>query len=342
VAQHTTLIEPCFADALQAIVQATDLSPETRSQWASALRQIAKAQNKPLETLPARWTAARFNVGRLHHAMVGSNPKTLANQKSNVKAALLWFGKETGVPSRGAPLARDWQTLRNGLADRRRRAGLSALMRYCSANNIPPAAVDEGVINRFMRYRADTTSLAANDAARRAIARAWNACAGALEGWPSQRLLEPPVKSAAGPAWEDFPEGLRNDILNHLAGMTANPSPPSGWIEDFHLQALDHARHTRKSPAEAGHVLSLSGSFKSRSAAFKTRVAAERVPFVPRSAPDHRCFGHCAVSQPDLWKPPRQQPQGDKQHQSVRPCGTSGKARASGWRCRRRLVICYP
>src|SRR6266571_8922654 len=24
----------------------------------------------------------------------------------------------------------------------------------------------------------------------------------------------------------------------------ANPSPPSGWIEDFHLQATDHARHT--------------------------------------------------------------------------------------------------
>jgi hypothetical protein len=24
----------------------------------------------------------------------------------------------------------------------------------------------------------------------------------------------------------------------------ANPSPPSGWIEDFHLQAVDHPRHT--------------------------------------------------------------------------------------------------
>jgi integrase len=160
--------------------------------------------------------------------MVGSNPKTLANQKSNVKAALLWFGKETGVPSRGAPLARDWQTLRNRLSDRRRRAGLSALMRYCSANNIPPAAIDEGVINRFMRYRADTTSLSANDAARRAIARAWNFCAGTIEGWPSQRLLEPPVKSAAGPAWEDFPEGLRNDILTHLAGMTAKKRRVNG------------------------------------------------------------------------------------------------------------------
>ena len=24
-----------------------------------------------------------------------------------------------------------------------------------------------------------------------------------------------------------------------------NPSPPSGWIKDFHLQAVGHARHTR-------------------------------------------------------------------------------------------------
>src|SRR5829696_7652704 len=28
----------------------------------------------------------------------------------------------------------------------------------------------------------------------------------------------------------------------------ANPSPPSGWVEDFHLQAVEHARHTMKRP----------------------------------------------------------------------------------------------
>src|SRR4051795_10611105 len=28
----------------------------------------------------------------------------------------------------------------------------------------------------------------------------------------------------------------------------ANPSPPSGWIEDSHLQAVDYARHTNKRP----------------------------------------------------------------------------------------------
>ena len=28
----------------------------------------------------------------------------------------------------------------------------------------------------------------------------------------------------------------------------ANPSPPSGWVKDFHLQAVDHARHTTNKP----------------------------------------------------------------------------------------------
>jgi hypothetical protein len=44
---------------------------------------------------------------------------------------------------------------------------------------------------------------------------------------------------------------LHASFRPHLA-MTplrfANPSPPSGWIEDFHLQAVDHARHTTKRP----------------------------------------------------------------------------------------------
>src|SRR5215831_3691475 len=39
----------------------------------------------------------------------------------------------------------------------------------------------------------------------------------------------------------------------------ANPSPPSGWIEDSHLQAVDHARHTknrgRGKPGRDEHLL---------------------------------------------------------------------------------------
>ncbi len=32
-------------------------------------------------------------------------------------------------------------------------------------------------------------------------------------------MTEPPLKAKEGPAWEDFPEGLRRDIDKHLAGL---------------------------------------------------------------------------------------------------------------------------
>jgi hypothetical protein len=34
-----------------------------------------------------------------------------------------------------------------------------------------------------------------------------------------------------------------------------NPSPPSGWVEDFHLRAIEHARHTTNPLAREGHAL---------------------------------------------------------------------------------------
>src|SRR5208283_5505181 len=37
----------------------------------------------------------------------------------------------------------------------------------------------------------------------------------------------------------------------------ANPSPPSGWVEDLHLLAVEHARHTKKRSTEVLPVLFL-------------------------------------------------------------------------------------
>src|SRR5262249_187223 len=51
---------------------------------------------------------------------------------------------------------------------------------------------------------------------RRVLARLWNGCVGKIEDWPTVRLFEPPVKTAAGPWFEDFHKGLRDDIETHL------------------------------------------------------------------------------------------------------------------------------
>ena len=217
--QKTELLEPSFAEVLKAVEQ-SDLPTSKQSAWACSLRQIANSLTKPVSAIPARWTNARFAIARLQPAQVGANPKTLANHKSNVKAALVWFAGAKDLPSRGVPLGADWAVLRDRLSDRRTRSILYSLMRYCSAKQISPLALTEDVLDGYMQYRAEATALACDSAARRSIARQWNACRSTIDGWPDIRLSEPPIKTPSGPAWDQFPEGLRQDVEAHLRRKT--------------------------------------------------------------------------------------------------------------------------
>jgi hypothetical protein len=213
--ESSILIETSFADAI-AVIAALE---QTRRHWPTSMRQIAKALDKPIKVIPARYSAVRADLAQLHEAPAGLTAKTLQNHKSNTKSALLWLEREKGIPRHGAPLIAAWEELRalvrNGVA----RSRLSSLMRYCSANNISPAEVDETVLDRFVNYRS-RCSKSADDAFRRLLARAWNANVGTIPGWPALRLVEPPVKAAVEVEWSEFPKELRSDIERYLQGLT--------------------------------------------------------------------------------------------------------------------------
>src|SRR5258708_1913267 len=147
------LIETSFADAIEIIAKAAELPEQTRRHWATSLRQIAKALDKPLELIPARYSAIRADVINLHQVPTGLTLKTLQNHKSNAKRALLWLAKERGIPQHGARLTLEWEALRREIQDALIRARLSSFMRYSSANKITPAEVDEVVVDRFIEYR---------------------------------------------------------------------------------------------------------------------------------------------------------------------------------------------
>jgi integrase len=213
------LLEPSFADAIGAIEQADDLSDQHRRHWTCSLSQIAKWLDRPLMLIPARLTSVRIAVAQLHHARLGITAKTLANHKSNVRAALRWFNNKHDVPVRGVPLSLEWAKLCDGIKDRGQKARLYSLMRYCSGRGIGPTSVDDTILDDYLLYRAETTALASNNTARRSIARSWNTCAIAVAGWPQQPLTEPAIKALAGPAWEDFPAGLRREVEVYLTGL---------------------------------------------------------------------------------------------------------------------------
>ena len=209
--EHTAM-EPTFVDAITAISAATDLPEQTRRHWCSSLVGIAKAFDQPIELIPARYSAVRARMAALHHVPLDWVPKTLANHRSNTKSALIWFAKEKDVVPHGVSLSPVWDRLRTQLADPSTRYRLMPLMRFCSGIHIDPEAVDEAVIDRYMDHRARTTARASDAASRRILARLWNTGIGRIDGWPQVRLIEPPVKAAEGPAWDDLPEGLRTDI----------------------------------------------------------------------------------------------------------------------------------
>ena len=151
--QTTVPIEPSFADAISMIGRSDELSEQTRRHWATSLRQIAKALHKPLELVPARYSAICKDLAHLHEVPAGLTAKTLRNHKSNAKSALLWLAREKGVPRHGVPLTPSWEALRVEIANTRTRHRLSSLMRYCSAKGLAPDDIDEAVIDRFMDYR---------------------------------------------------------------------------------------------------------------------------------------------------------------------------------------------
>jgi hypothetical protein len=217
--ENPILIETSFADAVAIITAAAELPEQTRRHWPTSMRQIAKIMDKPLEVIPARYSAIRADLSQLHHAPAGLTPKTLQNHKSNTKSALLWLAREKGVPEHGAPLTAAWETLRAGIKDRLVRSRLSSMMRYCSANNVPPTEVDEAVVDRFVVYRS-RCGKPADDAFRRLFARAWNANVGILAGWPSRQLLVPAVKATVEIEWSEFSERLRQEIDQYLRGLT--------------------------------------------------------------------------------------------------------------------------
>jgi hypothetical protein len=189
-----TLIETSFAGAIEIISASPELPEQTRRHWITSLRQIAKAFDKPLEVIPARFSAVRAELFGLHQAPLGLTIKTLRNHKSNVKAALLWLEQERGVPKYGTPLTTAWETLRAEVKDSLVRMRLSALMRYCSAKDIVPANVDEAAIDAFIDYRV-CLGKSGDPAFRRLLAKAWNSCVAVIPGWPARRLVEPAPKS---------------------------------------------------------------------------------------------------------------------------------------------------
>ena len=167
MSQTPVLLESSFADAIAIIAASDELPKQTRRHWTTSLRQIAKALDKPLEVIPARLTAVRAELAQLHHAPTGLTAQDAAEsqEQREERPAVAGAGKPHSQ-ARGVTDAR-MEELRAQIRDRFVRWRLSAFMRFCSASGIAPAEVDEVVLERFLRYRAQSGTVSGDASGRR-------------------------------------------------------------------------------------------------------------------------------------------------------------------------------
>ena len=107
----TTLLEPSFRRPHRrhrAGGRAVGADPTALGLLGAANRRWL---DRPAAVIPARWTRCGSRWANCITLGVGVTAKTLANHKSNVRAALRWFGKEHDVPRHGMPLSADWASI---------------------------------------------------------------------------------------------------------------------------------------------------------------------------------------------------------------------------------------
>jgi integrase len=213
------LNEPSLADAIAHIQQSQSMSLEKRSHWACSMRFVARALDRPPSLIPARWTAVRPPLEEMRPFQLGVTPKTFANHRANMRAALNFFYAEKNVSRRGTPLSEAcsvlWSSM-DGVARKR----LSRFFRYLSAHRILPEEVDDAVVEAFLGDWEATGLRGPNSRSCRRLVRAWNECSAAIARWPARRLNQSARSVPRGPDWEAFPIGLRNQIDAFLASRS--------------------------------------------------------------------------------------------------------------------------
>jgi hypothetical protein len=149
----TLIGEPSWADATDTIEKDDDLSPMRKRHWLTSLHQMGGYLDRPLSMIPTRIAGIGPAVKRLHPGRLSVNPKTFANHRANVRAALLWFNRQTAGCGRNASMDSCYRLLLEKVPDRYARDMLSPFFRFLSAFGVRPDDVRDSHVEAFIAYR---------------------------------------------------------------------------------------------------------------------------------------------------------------------------------------------
>jgi hypothetical protein len=163
---------PTFAGLLERVQNDPGLAVQRRADLRSALRSFARLMGQEPTMMPALPALYRRRLKELHPAVTGLSAKRLANIKADVMLCLRRYG---AVKRRNTLAGLDpaWQLLWASLTVFEH-CQISRLARWCSATAIPPANVNDRVIERFQADLVAESFLRDPDGLVQQARHAWN------------------------------------------------------------------------------------------------------------------------------------------------------------------------
>jgi integrase len=220
----TKSASPVSLSTLQQVIDALalrdDLTDQRRLDLRSSLRTFSKALGKTPDQVPADIGALNQQIAGLTAQMVGLSAPRWANVKSGLTTALTLTGAKVVPGKRRGPLSPDWAVLLDQVGDRYERSRLSRFMSWCTAEEIGPADVSQGDVDRFVVALAKESLVERPRAVHRDLALAWDRCRAAIVSWPDIEIAVPNHSRAYALAESDFSDAFVQDVeayLHHLA-----------------------------------------------------------------------------------------------------------------------------
>jgi integrase len=223
-------------DVIDRIAANPDIADTRKRDLRSAVISFGKLADKAPASVP-------LDLGELRRIMDDSDtthapvsPKRRANLRSDLAAAIDASGVHPMLKTGALKLGATWITLLDPISDLRIRNGLSRFARWCSLNGIPPEAVNEAIVDRFVRDLEARTLIRNVDDQRGTVVTTWNRLV-ALKPGLLTIAVPPSAKIPKRVPWEHLPASFYVDLQEHLTWC----SMPDALD--------DNARATRLAPA---------------------------------------------------------------------------------------------
>lgn len=216
-----------FAEAIEAIRAASDLSETRRRDLVSGLRTVARALGRAEQDVPCapRWLQPRIKA--IAPAALGLSPKTWANAVSNARAAIAHLGIVERKIHHIDDLTPAWHALWSAVlasGDRTLQPSLSRLVYFLSAAGIAPEEVRDDHVLAYRQH------LEANEISRspmvawRAAVNGWNLAGQRVAAWPKTHLSLPSNKVVYTRDLAAFPPGFQSSFEALMRQFSA-PDP---------------------------------------------------------------------------------------------------------------------